>query len=216
MQIVPMHHTQRLCPPWEGGLEALQLKSILLGPRNMENIEDGIDTSQFSQGACGQPKSSISDLEDIGQDTKTEPMKAWKTTCAKRGPLRKGVETVIMMEGKEQRGVIEQFAAHIPPHLAEHTDSSNGVQGEQGNYAVGFLCLSELLSRSEAEYNSVNQPLVGDVAADNKAAATLAKIHLKRSKCRADILQGSTGCSLCPVTAMMEFVKRKFARIFLC
>ena len=75
----------------------------------------------------------------------------------------------------------------------------------------GFFRLGELLIGSEAEYSSASHLSWGDVALDSKVAATLVKIHLKRSKCDqfgagADILLGRTGCLLCPVTAIIKFI----------
>ena len=71
--------------------------------------------------------------------------------------------------------------------------------------------LGELLIGLEAEYSSASHLSWGDVALDSKAATTLVKIHLKRSKCDqfsagADILMGRTGCLLCPVTTIIKFI----------
>ena len=73
-----------------------------------------------------------------------------------------------------------------------------------------FFRLGELLVGTEAEYTAASHLSWGDVAVDCNSAASLVKIHLRKSKCDqfgagADILLGRTGCDLCPVVAIFAY-----------
>ena len=74
----------------------------------------------------------------------------------------------------------------------------------------GFFRLGELLIKTEAAYH---QHLSwGDVAIDDRSAATMVKFHLRKSKCDqfgtgADVLVDRTGCQLYPIAAILAYLK---------
>ena len=75
----------------------------------------------------------------------------------------------------------------------------------------GFFRLGELLPESRAKINPVASLMWGDVAVDSHEKPTMVRLHLKRSKCDqfgtgADIIVGSTGLPLCPVTAILKYI----------
>ena len=54
----------------------------------------------------------------------------------------------------------------------------------------------------------------GDVAADDLSNPSVLRVHLKRSKCDqvgqgVDVFVGKTGCDLCPVGAVMQYVAQR-------
>ena len=54
----------------------------------------------------------------------------------------------------------------------------------------------------------------GDVAIDDRSAATMEKFHLPISKCDqfgtgADMLMGRLGCQLCPMAAILAYIKAR-------
>eukprot|EP00731_Ephydatia_muelleri_P001231 Em0001g1231a len=77
-----------------------------------------------------------------------------------------------------------------------------------------FFRLGEMLVGTEAEYTAASHLSWGDVAVDCNSAASLVKIHLRKSKCNqfgagADILLGRTGCVLCPVAAILAYISQR-------
>ena len=75
----------------------------------------------------------------------------------------------------------------------------------------GFFRLGELLLTNKADFNPRLHLAWGDMAVDNLQAPRLLKFHLKQTKRdpfgrRADIILGRTGCTLCPVAAVLSFV----------
>ena len=77
-----------------------------------------------------------------------------------------------------------------------------------------FSRLGKLLVGMAAEYTAASHLSWGDVAVDCNSAASLVKIHLRKSKCNqfgagADILLGRTGCDLCPVVAILAYVSQR-------
>ena len=76
----------------------------------------------------------------------------------------------------------------------------------------GFFRLGELLVEAETSYNPALHLSWGDVAVNDRSAATMVKFHLRRSKCDqfgsgADVLLGHSGCQLCPVAAIPAYIK---------
>ena len=72
----------------------------------------------------------------------------------------------------------------------------------------GFFRLGELL----AECHNPSNLSWGDVAVDCKSSPTMVRIHLHRSKCDqfgrgVDIFLGRTDTMLCPVTAIVEYIR---------
>ena len=75
----------------------------------------------------------------------------------------------------------------------------------------GFFRLGELLPESRAKINPAASLMWGDVAVDSREKPSMVRFHLKRSKCDqfgtgADIIVGSTGLPLCPVTAILKYI----------
>ena len=75
----------------------------------------------------------------------------------------------------------------------------------------GFFRLGELLLTRAADFNSRLHLAWGDMAVDNQQAPTMLKLRLKQSKTDpfgrgADVVLGKTGCSLCPVAALLGYV----------
>ena len=76
----------------------------------------------------------------------------------------------------------------------------------------GFFRLGELLIETETSYHQHLHLSWGDVAIDDRTATTMVKFHLRKSKCDqfgtgADVLVGRTGCQLCPIAAMLAYLK---------
>ena len=76
----------------------------------------------------------------------------------------------------------------------------------------GFFRLGELLVEAETSYNPALHLNWGDVAIDDRANTKMVKLHLRKSKCDqfgtgADVLLGRSGCQLCPVVAILEYIK---------
>ena len=75
----------------------------------------------------------------------------------------------------------------------------------------GFFRLGELLVISPRDFNPAVNLSWGDVAVDNRSSLTMVRIHLRRSKCDqfgggVDVVIGLTGTSLCPVTAVVNYL----------
>ena len=78
----------------------------------------------------------------------------------------------------------------------------------------GFFRLGELLPVTQAAYNPATSLSWGDVAVDSHASPRMIQFHLRQSKCDqagvgADVVVGVTGSDLCPVTAVLEFVRQR-------
>ena len=76
----------------------------------------------------------------------------------------------------------------------------------------GFFRLGELLLNSPVQYEAAIHLSWGDVAVDNPRSPSMIKVHLKTSKCDqlgegVDIFVGSTESPICPVTAVLEYIK---------
>jgi len=81
----------------------------------------------------------------------------------------------------------------------------------------GFFRLGELLCNSAGEFNEATCLAWGDVAVDSQTAPTMIQFHLKRSKCDqlgtgADVVVGATGEELCPVSAVVDYLRLRGAR----
>ena len=75
----------------------------------------------------------------------------------------------------------------------------------------GFFRLGELLPESATVDQSSPVIVWSDVAVDSRESPVMVRIHLRRSKCDqfgkgVDIVLGRTGHSLCPVTAVIQYI----------
>ena len=75
----------------------------------------------------------------------------------------------------------------------------------------GFFRLGELLPASPGDYNPASSLSWGDVAVNSRAAPSMVKFHLRRSKCDqvgkgVDVVVGRTGTDLCPVHAIVAYI----------
>lgn len=75
----------------------------------------------------------------------------------------------------------------------------------------GFFRLGELLVESADQYVPAVNLSWGDVAVDNRSSPTMAKFHLKRSKCDqfgkgVDVVVGKTDSPICPVAALVAYI----------
>ena len=75
----------------------------------------------------------------------------------------------------------------------------------------GFFRLGELLPASPSDYNPASSLSWGDVAVDSRAAPSMVKFHLRRSKCDqvgkgVDVVVGRTGTEVCPVHAIVAYI----------
>ena len=78
----------------------------------------------------------------------------------------------------------------------------------------GFFHLGELFPTSAAAFNATTDLAWGDVAVDNRRNPRMLQIHLKTSKTQqfgpgVDIVLGTTGTTLCPVTAMVQYIAER-------
>lgn len=78
----------------------------------------------------------------------------------------------------------------------------------------GFFRLGELLCSSAHEFNEATCLAWGDVAVNSQSAPTMVQIHLKKSKCDqfgsgANIVVGATKDELCPVSALLVYLKQR-------
>jgi hypothetical protein len=76
----------------------------------------------------------------------------------------------------------------------------------------GFFRLGELLPESPSRFNPATGLAWGDVAVDSHTHPTMIQFHLKVSKCDqfgagSNIIVGRTESPLCPVSAILEFIK---------
>ena len=75
-----------------------------------------------------------------------------------------------------------------------------------------FFRLGELLVEAADQYRQTSSLSWGDVAVDSIASPTILKVHLKRSKCDqfgkgVDVVVGRTRSPICPVTAVLEYIR---------
>ena len=75
----------------------------------------------------------------------------------------------------------------------------------------GFFRLGELLLTSSTSYDPATCLSWGDVAVDDRSNPTMVQFHLKKLKCDqfgkgADVIVGRTYVSICPVTAILNFI----------
>ena len=76
----------------------------------------------------------------------------------------------------------------------------------------GFFRLGELLVEAADQYRQTSSLAWGDVVVDSITSPSMIKVHLKRSKCDqfgrgVDVIVGRTGSPICPVTAVLEYVR---------
>ena len=76
----------------------------------------------------------------------------------------------------------------------------------------GFFRLGELLPDSLASFDPATGLVWGDVAVDSHSNPLMIQFHLKKSKCDqygsgSNIVVGRTGNVLCPVTAILQYIK---------
>ena len=78
----------------------------------------------------------------------------------------------------------------------------------------GFFRLGELLPTSAVDFNATTDLAWGDVAVDSRRNPRMIQIHLKTSKTQqfgpgVDVVLGTTGTTLCPVTAMVQYIAER-------
>ena len=78
----------------------------------------------------------------------------------------------------------------------------------------GFFRLGDLLPESASGFNAATGLAWGDVAVDNRQAPKMVQIHLKKSKTRQfgpgiDVVVGTTGSPLCPVTEIVAYISER-------
>lgn len=81
----------------------------------------------------------------------------------------------------------------------------------------GFLRSGEITVPSDTAFSDASHLTFKDVAVDKLMTPTMLKIHLKASKTDpfrmgVDVIVGSTGDPLCPVTAVLEFLRARGAK----
>jgi hypothetical protein len=78
----------------------------------------------------------------------------------------------------------------------------------------GFFRLGELLPTSATAFNASTDLAWGDVAVENRQSPRMFQIHLKTSKTQqfgpgVDVVVGTSGTTLCPVTAMAQYIAER-------
>jgi len=79
-----------------------------------------------------------------------------------------------------------------------------------------FFFWLELLTESFAKADPATSVMWGDVAVESRKRPSMVRIQLKRSKCDkfgmgAYIVMGRSGTTLCPVTAILEYIESRSA-----
>ncbi len=121
------------------------------------------------------------------------------------------------------RGPPTRLRLPVTPHLLTQMRNSLNKSSHPAKSLIwaaattaffGFFRLGELLCNSAQEFSEATCLAWGDVAVDNQSAPTMVQIHLKKSKCDqfgagADVVVGATGDALCPVSALLDYLKQR-------
>jgi len=129
--------------------------------------------------------------------------------------VQAGIQRIRSLAGPSTRSRLP-ITATLLRRIGQHLTSS-GSPHKELLWAVactaffGFFRLGELLPESASGVSSTAIVRWGDIAVDRRDTPTLVKIHLRCSKCDqfgkgVDIIIGRTGCSICPVTAIVNYL----------
>ena len=130
--------------------------------------------------------------------------------------VQDGIRRVRAQQGSPQRlrlPITTDILAKIQLHLLASTSPDRQMMWAVAALAFfGFFRLGELLPESAPTGQSPNPLLWGDVAINNHSCPSMVQIHLRRSKCDqfgagVDIIVGRTGLVLCPVAAVVDYVR---------
>ncbi len=141
--------------------------------------------------------------------------------------VQAGIKRVRAVSGAPSRNrlpitatVLEQIGAHLAATSHLHKELLWAISCTA---FFGFFRLGELLPASTRVEQDTAVIKWGDVAVDSRENPRMVRVHLRRSKCDqfgvgADIILGRTGRSLCPVTAVLQYLAIRGSRpgIFFC
>lgn len=129
--------------------------------------------------------------------------------------VQAGISRARMMRGSPPR-IRLPITAHILSQI-QQTLSTSASRERLAIWAIattaffGFFRLGELLPESAHSFSLATDLAWGDIAVDSHTDPHMVQIHLKKSKCDqfgkgANIIVGRTGCSLCPVSAILHYI----------
>ena len=129
--------------------------------------------------------------------------------------VQAGIQRKRSMAGPASRTRLP-ITASVLERIRRQLESSSHPNKElvwavAGTAFFGFFRLGELLPESASQVSPAASIMWGEVAVDSRENPAMVRIHLKRSKCDqvgagADIILGRTGQSLCPVTAIINYI----------
>ena len=107
--------------------------------------------------------------------------------------------------------ILEQIRATL---AASRDPEKHVIWAIASSAFFGFFRLGELLPDSASSFHPTRNLAWGDVATDNSVTPTMIQFHLKVSKCDqfgagSDVVIGRTRNNLCPVTAILEYIKHR-------
>ena len=132
--------------------------------------------------------------------------------------VQAGIARLRMLKGTAPRvrlPITPHVLSRIHDFLSSSPDQDKTVIVAVATTAFfGFFRLGELLPTSTAAFNPTTDLAWGDVAVDNRQNPRMLQIHLKTSKTQqfgpgVDVVLGTTGTTLCPVTAMVQYIKER-------
>jgi len=135
--------------------------------------------------------------------------------------VQAGIQRVRAVSGVPSRNrlpitaaVLERIRVHLATTSHPHKELLWGISCTA---FFGFFRLGELLPASTSVEQDTAVVKWSDVSVDKRERPTMIQIHLRRSKCDqfgvgADIILGQTGQSLCPVTAVVQYIATRGSR----
>ena len=132
--------------------------------------------------------------------------------------IQSGIARLRMLKGKTPRvrlPITPHILSRIQQSLSSSSDLDKKVVWAVATTAFfGFFRLGELLPESAAGFNTATGLAWGDVAVDNRQDPRMVQIHLKQSKTHqfgpgVDVVLGTTGTPLCPVTAVIQYIDER-------
>ena len=132
--------------------------------------------------------------------------------------VQAGIARLRMLQGSPHR-----VRLPVTPHIMSKVRESLSLSPNPDRHAIwavitvaffGFFRLGELLLESATGFNAATDLAWGDVAVDNRQAPKMVQIHLKKSKTQqvgpgVDVVVGTTGSPLCPVTAIVNYISER-------
>ena len=132
--------------------------------------------------------------------------------------VQAGIARLRMLHGSTPR-----VRLPVTPHIMSKVQVSLSLSTNPDRHVIwavistaffGFFRLGELLPESASGFNAATDLAWGDVAVDNRQAPKMVQIHLKKSKTRqfgpgVDVVVGTTGSPLCPVTAIVAYISER-------